>query len=139
MIRINEMDFRTDSHGRRYSDVLNDRRVRFVDVIDFFNDETILKRMEESEQIHNHPALAGCIKDLEALPTVERFLSTTDAHQTTRFRQAVGVLVKLHMINRGWKITGTKGRLGTRISRGKYTNTERSLSKWFLSAERYRK
>jgi hypothetical protein len=137
MERINLGDFKKDPHGRRYSDVLGDKRIPFAEVINFFNNENILRRMEESEQIHDHPALAGCVKELETLPVVDLFFSKTDAHQTTRFRQAIGVLVKMHMTRRGWKQTNRKGRLGTRIGRGRYVNTAGSLSKWFLSAERY--
>jgi hypothetical protein len=130
-------DFLSDQQDKRFKDVIEDKRLNFQDVINFFNREDIRKRMEESEANHKRPALAGVIIELENLEVIEKFFTNNDAHSTVRFRQAVGVLVKLHMIELGWKTTGVKGALGTRDPNIKYENTKGSLSRWFVKTEHY--
>ena len=136
-------DFLEDQQGRRFTDVINDARINFQIVTDFFNDSEHIRRMIESELHHDRPPLAGVIKEFEAIPEIDTFLSGEDAHTTTRFRQAVGVLVRIHMVQQGWKKTGRKGSLGTRAKTapgttepGAYHNTG-GLSKWFTRCERY--
>jgi hypothetical protein len=60
-----------------------------------------------------------------------------------RFRQAVGVAVRILMESHGWRTTGRKGSLGVRASvpprtarAGAYHNTG-GLALWFTRAERY--
>ncbi len=91
------------------------------------------------------PPLAGVIREFEEVPEIHAFLSGDDAHNTTRFRQAVGVLVKMHMEQEGWSTTGRKGSLGTRAKTapgstkpGAYQNKS-GLSKWFTRCERYQR
>jgi hypothetical protein len=62
---------------------------------------------------------------------------------TTRFRQAIGVVVRIIIENKGWKKTGRKGSLSVRKKpevatpkTGAATNTG-GLSVWFTRAERY--
>ena len=100
--------------------------------------------MTEAEAIHGRPALAGVIAELEVLPEVDRYFKGTDAHETTRFRQAVGVAVRVVMEDLGWKGTGRKGSLGVRAKvlagttrPGDYQNRPGSLSRWFTKAEHY--
>lgn len=130
-------DFISDNQGKRFKDVVDDTRLDFKILIDFFNRKDISIRLEDSETNHKRPALAGVIVELENIKTIDSFFNTNDAHTTIRFRQAVGVLVKLHMLQLGWTTTNIKGSLGTRNPNEKYTNTEGSLSKWFTKAERY--
>jgi hypothetical protein len=87
--------------------------------------------------------LAGVVRELESLPAVDRFLATQDPRRTKRLRQAVGVVVRIVMEQRGWKKTGKKGSLGVRAhvakgtrTPGVYHNTG-GLAFWFLRAERY--
>ncbi len=63
--------------------------------------------------------------------------------QTTRFRQAIGLVVRIIMENNGWRKTGRKGSLGVRAKpevaipkKGAATNNG-GLSVWFTRAERY--
>jgi len=130
-------NFCSDKQGRRYMDVVNDNRIKFQEIIHFFNQKEIRQRLLDSEIHHKRPALAGVIVELENLDAIKKFFSTYDAHTTIRFRQAVGVLVKLHMKKMGWYTTSVKGSLGTRDPMKKYENTKGSLSKWFLRAEHY--
>ena len=139
------VQFAQDHQGRKFSDVMNDSRINFMAVLDFFDHPTRQRRMVESEIYHDRPALAGVIKELETQPNVQSFFKTYDGHTTTRFRQAVGVIVRIIMENHGWKTTGRKGSLGTRVkvsprttTPGAYHNTS-GLSFWFTRAERYQK
>ena len=82
---------------------------------------------------------------MEAVPDVDRFFRETDAHETRRFRQAVGVVVRMVMEQLGWERTGQKGHLGRRVkvaagttTPGASYNVEGSPSHWFNRAEHYR-
>ena len=135
--------FAEDRQGRTFSDVLEDSEQPFDDVLTFFNDGERQRRMEEAEIHHDRPALSGVIRELEAQPGINRFLGTKDPRRTKRLRQAVGVVVRIIMEQRGWTKTGKKGSLGVRapVARGTrtpgaYHNTG-GLAFWFLRAERY--
>ena len=101
--------------------------------------------MEESELHHDRPAFAGVVKEFERIQSVADFLGGYDAHTTTRFRQSVGALIRMHMESKGWKTTGRKGSLGTRAKVRPGTSTPDAyynvsgLSRWFTKSERYEK
>jgi hypothetical protein len=142
-IRITRKDFLDDRQGRTFADVLNDSEQPFDDVLEFFNDKERQRRLEESEIHHDRPALAGVVRELESLESIDRFLGQQHPRRTKRLRQVVGVLVRMIMEGRGWRKTGRKGSLGVRAkiagrtSRpGSYHNTG-GLAFWFLRAERY--
>jgi hypothetical protein len=135
--------FALDQQGRRYADVLADNRISFRSILSFFDAPDRQRRMIESELHHDRPALAGVVRELEARPDVHQFFLTHDGHTTTRFRQAVGVVVRIVMEAHGWKTTGRKGSLGVRVNvparttrAGAYHNTG-GLALWFTRAERY--
>lgn len=135
---VSMKDFIADDHGKKYADVVRDQRVSFQEVVDFFNLDDVRRRMEESETHHKRPPLAGAVVELEQLPTVKAFLEIEDAHTTMRFRQAIGVLVKLHMFDMGWLMDGKREEaLGKRIPK-QYVNTPSSLSKWITKARHYK-
>jgi hypothetical protein len=142
-VRITRKAFVEDRQGRTFSDVLDDPEQPFDDVLAFFSDGERQRRMEEAEIHHDRPALSGVIRELEAQPSIDRFLGTEDPRRTKRLRQAVGVVVRIIMEQRGWTKTGKKGSLGVRapVARGTrtpgaYHNTG-GLAFWFLRAERY--
>jgi hypothetical protein len=135
--------FAQDRQGRRFADVLNDARISFPAILAFFNDSQRQRRLIESELHHDRPALAGVICELEHRQDVDQFFRTNDGHMTTRFRQAIGVVVRIIMESHGWKTTGRKGSLGVRVkapsrttTAGAYHNTG-GLAVWFTRAERY--
>jgi hypothetical protein len=135
--------FCEDRQGRTFSDVLNDPEQPFDEVLAFFNDSDRQRRMEDAEMHHDRPALSGVVRELEAQPAIDRFLASKDPGRTKRLRQAVGVVVRIIMEQRGWRKTGKKGSLGVRanVARGTttpgaYHNTG-GLAFWFLRAERY--
>ena len=142
-IRVTRKEFLADRQGRTFSDVLDDPEQPLDDVLAFFNDVERQRRMEEAEIHHDRPALAGVIRELEAQPSIDRFLETQDPGRTQRLRQAVGVIVRIIMEQRGWQKTGKKGSLGVRAAVAKGTRTPGAyhntggLAFWFLRAERY--
>lgn len=115
-------EFRADKFGRRYADVLE--MPGFVLVLEFFDDEDRQRRMIESERHHDRPPLAGVIRELEANDDVKRSYKRLSAKQAIRFRQAVGVIVRIVMAKHGWTPANGRGSLT-------------GLSKWFSRAERY--
>jgi hypothetical protein len=142
-VRITRKEFLKDRQGRTFSDVLDDRQQPFDEILAFFDDAERQRRMEEAEIHHDRAALAGVVRELESQPAIDRFLASKDPRRTKRLRQAVGVVVRMIMEQRGWKKTGRKGSLGVRatVTRGTktpgaYHNTG-GLAFWFLRAERY--
>ena len=142
-VTITRRDFLQDRQGRTFADVLNDPEQPLDAVLEFFSDEARHRRMEESEIHHDRPPLAGVVRELEAQPAIDGFLSAQHPRRTKRLRQAVGVVVRMVMERLGWKKTGKKGSLGVRVkvdhgtmTPGAYHNTG-GLAFWFLRAERY--
>ena len=142
-VRITRDDFLEDRQGRTFADVLGDPEQPFDDVLAFFDDGERQCRMEDAEIHHDRAALSGVVRELEAQPAVDSFLASKEPRRTKRLRQAVGVVVRIIMEQRGWKKTGKKGSLGVRanVARGTktpgaYHNTG-GLAFWFLRAERY--
>lgn len=134
--------FARDAQGRRYADVL--KLDLFQSILTFFEEPDRQRRMVESELHHERPALAGVIREFENQEGVDDFFGKNPGHVTTRFRQAIGVVVRIIMESNGWKTTRRKGSLGVRTKAkmidgtplGATANTG-GLSVWFTRAERY--
>lgn len=144
-VTISRQDLLHDRQGRTFADVLNDTEQPVDELLDFFNDETRQRRMEESELHHDRAPLAGVVRELESRPAIDEFLASQHPRRTKRLRQAVGVVVRMIMDRLGWKKTGKKGSLGVRANvpsrtdtPGAYHNTG-GLAFWFLRAERYQR
>jgi hypothetical protein len=142
-VRLSRKKFLEDRQGRTFTDVVDDPEQPFDEVLAFFNDAGRQRRMEESEIHHDRPALAGVVREFEDQPRINSFFTSEHPRRAKRLRQAVGVVVRIIMEQRGWKKTGKKGSLGVRghISKGTetpgaYHNTG-GLALWFLRAERY--
>ena len=139
-VPITRSVFLEDSVGRTFADVVNDPAMPFDIVLEFFSDPGRQRRMEESEIHHDRSPLAGVVRELEAQPEIDRFLSEIHANRSKRLRQAIGVVVRIVMESRGWRRTGRKGSLGVRAAK---TGTPRpqhnsgGLAFWFVRAERY--
>lgn len=138
-VRVTRQTFLNDRQGIKFVDVVDDPDQPFPVVLDFFNDADRQRRMEEAELHHDRAPLAGVVRELESQPDVERFLSTADARRSTRLRQAIGVLVRMIMEQRGWQKTGKKGSLGVRAATAAEAPAHNSggLAFWFVRAERY--
>jgi hypothetical protein len=142
-IDVTRQRFLADRQGRTFADVINDEGQPFAAVLEFFADPERQRRMEEAEIHHDRPPLAGVVRELECEHEIDRFLASAHPRRSKRLRQAVGVVVRMIMEERGWKKTGKKGSLGVRATRqphssspGSYHNTG-GLAFWFLRAERY--
>ena len=138
-VRVSREKFLQDRQGKTFRDVVDDPKQPFDKVLEFFQDVGRQRRMEESELHHDRAPLAGVIRELESLPEIDRFLGRAQIRRNTRFRQAIGVVVRIIMEARGWKKTGRKGSLGTRakVAPGKPAHNTGGLAFWFVRAERY--
>ena len=138
-IRVTRQEFLKDLQGRTFADVVNDPEQPFDRVLQFFNQSDRQRRMEESELHHDRSPLAGVVRELESVPEIDRFLAAAEIKRNNRFRQAIGVLVRIIMERRGWQKTGRKGSLGVRASGAARTPAHNTggLAFWFLRAERY--
>jgi len=108
--------FEADSHGSKYVRALNAHpraRDRFLKVL---NDPCNEHRLIDAEEL-GHPALAGIVRFLDTDPVIAPVVATE-----LRFRQAIGVGVRLKMEELGWAKKGAKGPVA---------------SQHFSSAERY--
>lgn len=131
--------FLQDAQGKTFLDVVNDPEQPFEFVLEFFDDTDRQRRMEESELHHDRAPLAGVVRELESQPEINHFLGVAEVRRNTRFRQAIGVLVRIIMERKGWNKTGRKGSLGVRAPGKKRTPAHNTggLAFWFLRAERY--
>jgi len=138
-ITITRRQFLEDRQGRTFADVANDADQPFDEVLEYFSSRDRQRRMEESEIHHDRAPLAGVVRELEALPGINQFLGAVHARQSQRFRQAIGVLIRIIMERLGWKKTGKKGSLGVRSApaTGRPRHNTGGLAFWFLRAERY--
>jgi hypothetical protein len=138
-VRVTRKDFLDNRQGKTFADVANDPEQPFDTVLEFFNDADRQRRMEESELHHDRPPLAGVVRELESQTDIDEFLAGVHIRRNTRFRQAIGVLVRMIMERRGWQKTGRKGSLGVRASRADQTPAHNTggLAFWFIRAERY--
>jgi hypothetical protein len=117
-----DKEFRQDKQGKRFADVL--KIPGFDLALAFFDNRDRQRRMMESEQHHDRPALAGVVKELEQDEKIKKLYEGLSAKEAIRFRQAVGVIVRLVMVQNGWKQTGLRGSLA-------------GISDWFKRPERY--
>ena len=137
---ITKKQFLADPQGRTFSDVVENEQQPFDAVLTFFSDADRQRRMDESEIHHDRSPLAGVVRELEADPTISRFLSEVHTNRSKRLRQAIGVVVRMIMERRGWKKTGRKGSLGVRAARTKTPSARHNsggLAFWFVRGERY--
>jgi hypothetical protein len=137
--RVTRDDFLDDRQGKTFADVVNDPEQPFDIVLEFFDDADRQRRMEDSELHHDRAPLAGVVRELESQLDINRFLAEVHVRRNTRFRQAIGVLIRIIMERRGWRKTGRKGSLGVRASGAARTPAHNTggLAFWFIRAERY--
>ena len=138
-VTVTRVDFLSDRQGKTFADVVNDPQQPFDAVLEFFDNEDRQRRMEEAELHHDRSPLAGVVRELEAEPAIDEFLAGVQTKRNTRFRQAIGVLVRMIMEQRGWRKTGRKGSLGVRAAGAAQTPAHNTggLAFWFIRAERY--
>jgi hypothetical protein len=138
-VSITKSGFLSDRQGKTFADVVADPQQPFDEIVKFFNNEERQQRMEDAELHHDRAPLAGVVRELESMPTIDEFLAGAQVRRNTRFRQAVGVLVRIIMEQRGWRKTGRKGSLGVRAAQSARSAAHNTggLAFWFIRAERY--
>ncbi len=100
---VGRSTFESDAHGAKYVKALDahaSARDRFFELL---NDACNEHRLQDAEAL-GHPALAGIVRFLDDDPETGWVVATE-----LRFRQAVGVGVRLKMEELGWVKTGVKG------------------------------
>jgi hypothetical protein len=139
-IQITRDEFLADRQGRTFVDVVTSAERPFAAAMEFFQDQDRQRRMEESEIHHDRAPLAGVVRELESVPAINRFLGRIHPRRSQRFRQAIGVLIRIIMERRGWQKTGRKGSLGVRntTAAGRPRHNTGGLAFWFIRAERYK-
>lgn len=117
---MNIDDFSNDPHAATYVGALE----RFPEARDrlfaILTEDCSATALMVAERL-GHPALCGIVHQIEADPDIRAVLEAGDAGR--RFRQAVGVAVRLRMNQLGWASTGTKGTV--------------TSAEFFTKAERY--
>lgn len=114
--------FETATHGRRFLPVVNDPTVPARQVLHLLNDPQNLDGMAFVTENIDYPALGAIVKKLERIPEVDKYFRSTPSRDTLKFRQCVGMAVRLAMEGNGFRTTGKKGYIG-------------SISDWFTRAE----
>jgi hypothetical protein len=100
---VDRSTFLSDTHGAKYVKALDahaSARDRFFQLL---NDPCNEHRLLDAEAL-GHPALAGVVRFLDSDPEIGPVVATE-----LRFRQAVGVGIRLKMEELGWGKTGVKG------------------------------
>ena len=103
---IGAADFYADPHAAKYQGELEAHPDAFQNLFELLNLPANEQRLTDAE-MDNLPALAGVVRFIEADPAIERILIS--GPPGFRFRQSVGVAVKLKMAKLGWRSTGRKG------------------------------
>lgn len=120
--------------------MLNDSEQPFDLALEVFDDASRQNRLEASELHHDRAPLVGVVRELEAQPAIDALFSGRPEARVVRFRQAIGVLVRMIMEGRGWRRTGRKGSMWVRETRAGISSTRHNtsgLAFWFVRAERY--
>lgn len=103
---IGQDDFSNDPHAAKYRGELTRHPEAFVRLFALLNDPANERRLIDAE-VHDLPALSGVVRFIEADPAIRPVLAQGSAGY--RFRQTVGVALKLKMAKLGWRTTGRKG------------------------------
>jgi hypothetical protein len=111
-VNITRDDFLRDRQGGTFADVVNDPEQPFDLVLDFLNDEEQQRHMEGTEAHHARARLVEVVWDLETQPLIETFLSSRETLRTRRFREAVGVVVRMVVESLARKRTVKENPLG---------------------------
>ena len=96
----------SDRHGSTYVAELERFPDAAIELFEILSDHDNAVRLETASEL-GLSALSGIATRVEASPAIARVLGTGDGAK--RFRQAVGVAVRIKMEALGWTKTGIKG------------------------------
>lgn len=100
---VDRSTFQSDAHGSKYVKALDAHASASDRLFQLLNDKCNEHRLLDAEAL-GHSALAGIVRFLDGDPQIGPVVATE-----LRFRQAVGVGVRLKMEELGWAKTGVKG------------------------------
>jgi hypothetical protein len=103
---VNADDFNQDPHAAKYRGELDRHPDAFADLFAILNEPANEQRLMDAE-MHGLPALTGVVRFIESEASINRILKSGPSG--FRFRQTVGVAIKLKMARLGWCTTGKKG------------------------------
>lgn len=112
--------FEGDSHAAKYLGALQSSPEAFERLLDLLNRPEVARHL--TSLAPGEPALSAIVESIEGDEVIEHAVSSGPG--ALRFRQAVGVAVRLRMEQLGWMTTGSKGTV--------------RRSRHFGRAERYR-
>jgi hypothetical protein len=115
---IDRNTFADDEHGRLYLKVLDAHPAARDRFFELANDGCNEHRLIDAELL-GHAALNGIVRFLDSDPTTGPVVE-----KDLRFRQAVGVGIRLKMEELGWMKTGTKGP----VLSGNFSRAERYIA-----------
>ena len=95
--------FQSDPHASKYLKVLDEEALACDRLLELLNDPCSEHRLTDAEEL-GHAALNGIVRFLDEDPDIAPAVEAN-----LRFRQAVGVAVRLKMEELGWTKTGIKG------------------------------
>ena len=129
---LSTKDFDQDPHAAKYRGEIDAHPEAFNRLFALLNDRSNEHQMTSAE-IHGFPALSGVVRLIEADPSILHVLEA--GQDGYRFRQAVGVAVRLKMEKIGWAKTEKKG-----IVRGScyFTKAERYVKEPPLNGDEYK-
>jgi hypothetical protein len=117
---LSEASFQADTHAAKYLSTLRRDPAAFERLLDLLNRPETARLLTSPRG--SEPALGAIVDRIEADPVLAAAVGV--ATDSLRFRQAVGVAVRLRMEQLGWVPTGLKGAV--------------RRSRYFAKAERYR-
>lgn len=130
--RLTEAEFLANPHAAKYRAAIEEHHEAFTRLLALLNDPRNEQRLTDAER-QRRPALAGIVDFVERDRAIVLVLDS--GPDSLRFRQAVGVAVKLKMAKLGWKTTGRKGTVSNATH---FTKAERYEPPTDEEAERLR-
>ena len=97
-------DFKRDSHGARYADVLRDpiEGPALRAALRILNRRDVVERMRDAVDLYQRPPLAPAVRDIEAEADFRVACRQRHGLPSRRLKQAVGVACKLVMRQYGY-------------------------------------
>jgi hypothetical protein len=121
---MNLTTFCNDVQGRTYTDVINDSRFDFEEILHFFNSQERIDRILVAQEHFKLPPLGGVAVEIEQHSA---FKVLQESPRTChRLKQAIGVIVRIIMEQNGWEKTAEDGSM-------------LSITKLFKKAKLYRR
>jgi hypothetical protein len=105
--RLTPEDFVDDSHAAKYLGELDTRPEVARRLLAILNDPANEQRLVDAEPAHDRPALSGVVRSVDSDDVIHQVLASGSSGY--RFRQTVGVAVRLKMEKPGWATSGRKG------------------------------